>query len=301
MNPAIRSSICEVLESRTLLSTTPLALRPAVDSGHVATAFATFDKAYLGDIKTILFATGTTPASQRPAFDQATASALNTLNTTIDTDISDLPAQATLASTIQGQLTGNGTSSLQGELAALITPIGPATAGAFRVKSQVVIGKTEVSIGKEVLTSATGLITGSTLLGDLANVASEFGTFSKTYDNDATTILFASDTPSANRPAFDAAVATALNALNASIDTTISNLPASVTGSLDTKIQSALFTGSSSGTSLQAELASVSTPFSDGFIAKLIFNVASKIKIASAGVQVGGDIASTVHQYNFSS
>jgi len=302
IRPMIRSSKCEALEPRTLFAATPLALRPLVDSRHVAAAFATFDQTYLSDVKTILFATGTTPASQRAAFDQAVGAALNTLNSTIDADISDLPAQASLSSTIQGQLIGSGSTTLQSELAALVTPTGPgATAGTFKVNSQVDIGKSAASVVKEVLTSPTGLITASTLLGDLAKVASDFTTFAKTDGNDAKTILFGSSNPSTNRPAFDAAIASALNTLNASIDTDVSNLPASVGGPLDTTIQNDLLTGSSSGKSLQDKLAAISTPDGSGFIAMFVFNIASKIQIAGAGVQVGGDIASAVHHYNFSS
>jgi hypothetical protein len=301
IRPMIRSSKCEALEPRTLFATTPLALRPLVDSRHVAAAFVTFDQTYMSDVKTILFATGTTPASQRAAFDQAVGAALNTLNSTIDTDISDLPAQASLSSTIQVQLIGSGSTTLQSELAALVTPTGPGTAGGFKVNSQVDIGKNAASVIKEVLTSPTGLISASMLLGDLAKVATDFATFAKTDGNDAKTILFGSSNPSANRPAFDAAIASALNTLNASIDTDVSNLPASVAGPLDTTIQNDLLTGSSLGKSLQDKLAAISTPNGSGFIASFVFNVASKIQIAAAGIRVGGDIASAVHHYNFSS
>jgi hypothetical protein len=266
-------------------------------------AFATFDKAYVADIKSILFATGTTAANQRPAFDQAVAALLTTLNSTIDSDVSNLPAQASLSSTIQPQITGGNATSLQSELAALVTPIGPGTASAsaFQVKSQVQIAKAGVVVESEVLTSPTGLITASTLLGDLGKVASAFSTFSHTDGSDVKTILLATDTPSDNRPAFDAAIASALNTLNTSIDTTLSNLPTSVSGPLETKIQNALTSVSSSSNSLEDQLGEISTPLSNGFVASLIFNVASKIKIASSGVTVAGDIGSAVHQYNFAS
>jgi hypothetical protein len=161
------------------------------------------------------------------------------------------------------------------------------------------IGKTEASVLKEIVTSATGTISPGTLAGDLADVTSAFANFSSTYDDDAKNILFGSGTPSANRPAFDAAVATALNTLNASITAAISNLPASVLSSLNPKIQNDLFTASGGSKSLQAKLASISTPGSNNFLTTLVFNVQSKFKIVPAGFQVAGDIVSAVHKFNF--
>jgi hypothetical protein len=301
MNTTAQSSLCEALEARTFFAGTPLALRPLVDARHVFGAFQAFDKTYVGDVKTILFASGMSPSSQRAAFDQAVAGALNTLNSTIDADISDLPAQATLSATIQNQLTGSGTGSLQHQLAALTTPTGSGDTSAmtFRVSSQVDIGKTEASVLKEIVTSATGVISPATLAGDLADVTSAFANFSSTYDDDANNILFGSGTPSANRPAFDGAVATALNTLNTSITAAISNLPASVLSSLNPKIQSDLFAASGAGKSLQARLASISTPGSNNFFTMLVFNVQSKFKIVPGGFQVAGDIVSAIHKFNF--
>lgn len=95
-------------------------------------------------------------------------------------------------------------------------------------------------------------------------------TFEQSYANDVNTILLSSTgTPTSNRAAFDAQVATDLQTLNTAIDAAIKNLPDAAT--LDTTIQNELLTpatttGTATGTttatatSLQAQLAAIATP-----------------------------------------
>jgi hypothetical protein len=279
---------------------------PAQDARQVAQAFGTFQRTYFQDVRSILLPAGTTnPGNNRAAFDMAVATALGTLNTSIDNAIGNLPTSSSLATTIQGELLGSGSNSLQTLLAAIPTP-SAMSFRSFRVfnrESTLFINQVEGNVVNQVRTAQapSGSISATTVQQDLGQVQTAFQTFRQTYFNDVQTILLPSGTtnPSASRTAFDQAVGTALGTLNTSIDSALSNLPSAVTATLDTTIQNDLLTGTSTaGNSLQARLAALQTPTSTQSFASFVFRISSSLAIGSAQSQVTHDIVIAVNQYN---
>jgi len=99
------------------------------DFDTIESAFNTFSTSYHTAVRTTLLATGTTPAANRAAFNTAVATALTTLNRSIDAALTNLPASVTtpLEVTLTNDLlTGTATTgqSLQARLAAIPTPAG---------------------------------------------------------------------------------------------------------------------------------------------------------------------------------
>jgi len=279
---------------------------PMQDARQVAQEFGMFQQTYSQDVRSILLPSGTTSsANARPAFNTAVATALGTLNSSIDTTIANLPVSSSLATTIQGELLGSGTNTLQTLLGAIPTPsnIGFRSFRVFNRESSLFINQIEGNVTNQVRTASapTGSISQTTIQQDLSLVQTDFQSFSQTYFNDVQTILLpaGTTTPSSNSPAFDQAVGTALGTLNTNIDTALGNLPASVTATLDTTIQNNLLTGSStSGTSLQARLAALPAPSSTtGFVVRM-FQFSSSLTIGGAQGQVTRAIVSAVNQYN---
>jgi hypothetical protein len=279
---------------------------PAQDARQVAQEFGTFQQTYSQDVRSILLPAGTTnPASNRPAFDAAVATALGTLHQSIDTTIGNLPSSSSLAATIQGELLGSGPNTLQTLLAAIPTPTN-IRFGSFRVfnrEAALFINQVEGNVVSQVRTAQapSGSISPTTIQQDLGQVQTAFQTFRQTYFNDVQTILLPSGTtdPSANRAAFDQAVGTALGTLNTAIDSALSNLPTALTATLNTTIQNDLLSsGSSTGSSLQARLAALQTPASTPSFSAFVFRLSSSQTIASAQGQVTRDIAIAVNQYN---
>jgi hypothetical protein len=279
---------------------------PAVDAQAVAKAFGTFEQTYLQDVHTILLPSGTTnPSANRSAFDTAIGTALGTLNSSIDTAIQNLSTASTLDTTIQGELLGTGTGALQATLAAITTPASTgfrdvrmfdsASSRAIEASENQVVGQVQSA------PAPTGTITVATVQGDLMQIDAAFQTFIQAYNNDIQTILLPSGTtnPSANRPAFDTAVGTALGTLNSSIGSALSNLPSSVSSSLSTTIQNDLLTGTSTtGTSLQARLAAIPSPTSTHFFSTLMFRFQSFFRISQGEGKVFQDVISAVSTYN---
>jgi hypothetical protein len=277
---------------------------PAQDARQVAQEFNTFQRTYSQDVDSFLPPRPSSPFAVRTAFNTAVATALGTLNSSIDSTIANLPAASSLDTTIQGELLGTGTNTLQTLLGAIPTPSGTGFRAlrGFNRESSSFINQIEANVTNQVRTAAapTGSISQTTIQQDLILVQTDFQSFSQTYFNDVQTILLQTGTtPSSNSPAFNQAVATALGTLNANIDTALGNLPASVTATLDTTIQNDLLTGSStSGTSLQARLAALPAPATTtGFVVRL-FQFSSSSIIASVQGQVTGAIVSAVNQYN---
>jgi hypothetical protein len=284
----------------------PNASVPAQDAQQVARAFGTFQQTYNQDVATILLPAGTTSAANnRTAFNAAVTTALGTLNTSIDGVIKNLPMASSLATTIQGELLGSGPNTLQTLLAGVPTPT---TTGFFARRiflgqSAVDINQTAALVTNQVRTSSSpaGSISQQTLQQDLGQVQTAFQSFRQTYFGDVQTILLPAGTtnPSANRPAFDQAVGTALGTLNSSIDTALSNLPAAVTATLNTTIKNDLLSGgSSSGNSLQSQLAALATPSSTFGFSTFTFRLMSGQTIGNAQGQVSRDIVAAVNQYN---
>ncbi len=281
---------------------------PAQDARQVAQEFGTFQQTYSQDVRSVLLPAGTTsPAANRTAFNAAVATALGTLNSSIDSTIANLPTSSSLATTIQGELLGTGTNTLQTLLGAVPTPsnIGFRSFRVFNRESMQFINQVEGSVTNQVRTAPapTGSISQTTIQQDLSLVQTDFQSFSQTDFGDVQTILLpaGTTTPSSNSPAFDQAVGTALGTLNTNIDTALGNLPASVTATLDTTIQNDLLTGSSTaGTSLQARLAALPAPSSTQGFAARIFQFSSSLTIGNLQGQVTRAIVSAVNQYNAS-
>jgi hypothetical protein len=279
---------------------------PAQDARQVAQAFATFQQTYNQDVRSMLLPGGTTnPANNRTAFNTAVVSALGTLNASIDTTIANLPSSSNLAATIQGELLGSGSSTLQSQLAAIPTPgnVGFRGFRGFVRQSAFSINQVEGTVTNQVRTAAapSGSISAMTVQQDLGQVQTAFQTFIQTYFNDVQTILLPAGTtsPSANQTAFNQAVGTAIGTLNTAIDSALGNLPSSLTSTLDTTIQNDLLTGSStSGTSLQSRLAGIAIPSSTQGFGPSLFQFLSTMDIRGAQNQVTRAIVSAVNQYN---
>jgi hypothetical protein len=279
---------------------------PAQDARQVAQEFGTFQQTYSQDVRSILLPAGTTsPASNRATFDAAVATALGTLNSSIDATIANLPTSSSLATTIQGELLGSGPNTLQALLAAIPTPssISFRSFRVFNREAVLFINQVDGTVTNQVRTAQapSGSISQTTIQQDLGQVQTAFQSFTQTYFGDVQTILLPSGTtnPSANRSAFDQAVGTALTTLNSAVGSALSNLPSSLTATLDTTVQNDLLSGgSSAGNSLQAQLAGLQTPTSTQGFSNFVFRISSSLAISSAQSQVTHDIVIAVNQYN---
>jgi hypothetical protein len=271
----------------------------------VAQAFASFAKSYAADVKTILFASGTTnPSTNRPAFDTAVGTLLTSLNTTIAADVANLPTATSLKSTIQGQILGTTATSLQGALAEVASPTTNTRRAAFTFSflAAIDIGQTAAQVTAEVRSAPapSGTIPGSTVFGDMNAIHAAFQTFGQTYSTDISTILNPTGTtnPSANRSAFDSAIGSALATLQTNVNAAIANLPTSVTTSLATTIQSDLLTGTSTtGTSLQSILAALASPTTSKSSLRA-FQAAALLDASIAEGKIEGSVIVAVSRYN---
>jgi hypothetical protein len=278
---------------------------PAQDAQLVQQAFGTFQRTYNQNVRTILLPIGTTnPAANRTAFDVATATALGTLDTSIAAAVANLPTASSLAATIHGELIG-GSTTLQGMLLAIPTP-GSLSFRSVRNFTRVAsadINQSAFTVVQQVRSAPgpSGSIGQQTVQQDLGQVQAAFRTFNQTYFNDVKTILLPTGitNPSPNRAAFDQAVGAALVTLNTSIDSALSNLPSSLTATLDATIKNDLLSsGSTPASSLQSRLASLQTPTSTQNFSVRIFQFGSSLNIGSAQSQVTRDILVAVSQFN---
>lgn len=293
----------ERLEAREVLSGSGVNLggtaagAPVQDATAVAAAFAAFTTTYNQDVQTILAPTGPAgAAANRPAFNTAVAAALNTLNNTIDADVTGLPTWQQLDSRIANQLLGNGNGSLQAQLAAVATPTSGVLSGlpVFNAVSQAEIMRTSAAVVLEVRTApppASNTITPQTTAQALQAVDHILKTFESTYWTDAQTMLIGS-TP--NRVAFNAAVAGALATANTAIDSALAPLPNSVVTSLEPTIAGELL---GPGQSLQAVLAALPTPGAS-LNAGGLFHADSNLAVLQAEEAIDASIAGMVNQYN---
>jgi len=283
---------------------------PAQDARLVAQAFATFERTYTQDVRTILLPTGTTDfTASRQAFDKAIGSALADLNTSVGTAVNNLPTAATLQTTVQNELLGTGTNSLSTQLAAIPTPkdLSFRSASSFSREGRQDIFQSAGQVTDQVRNAPapTGTITAQAVRQTLSQVEDAFQTFSQSYNQAVQSTLVPKGTtdPSTNRTAFNAAVATALNALNTSVQTAVStNLP-TLPPTLAVTIQNDLLSASASsaaGTdrSLQGRLAAIPSPSSNRFFPVLAFRAQSYFVGGRADGQVVQDILAAVRQYN---
>jgi hypothetical protein len=130
----------------------------------ISSAFETFGQTYSTDVKTILFASTGTPASNRAAFDTAVGTALQTLQSSVTSSLSTSLSSfatfplSTLTTTVQNDLTGTQTTppkSLQTNLAALKTPgsTGFFARFLFQARSFGTIGNGEYQVFHDILSA----------------------------------------------------------------------------------------------------------------------------------------------------
>ncbi|MBV8611519.1 MAG: hypothetical protein JO034_29260, partial [Singulisphaera sp.] len=222
----------------------------------------------------------------------------------------NLSTASSLSTTIQGELIGSGSNSLQSLLTG-ITPPTSTGSRAFRSIASAADGDIRVIQGQVVqqvrsAPTPTGTISRQTLQQALSSVNVAYQGFNQTYFGLINTDLLPSGTttPSATQVAkFDSDVGNALTTLNNSVDTAVSGLglPGASLTKLETILSNDLLTGSStSGNSLQSRLAGLPAPNSSQFLSTSFFKVRSQLDIAASKAQVYQDIASAVAQYNSS-
>ena len=140
-------------------------------------------------------------------------------------------------------------------------------------------------------------ITTATVQQDLAVIQAAFTTFSTAYSSALTTVLAPSGTtnPAANRTAFNNAVASALNTLNTSVDSAVSNLPNPAVTALDPAVKKLLLTMPAKP-SLQSSLISIPSATSTSGTATMKFLATVQINIYRN--QVDTTLGNAVNQYN---
>jgi hypothetical protein len=139
---------------------------------------------------------------------------------------------------------------------------------------------------------------------ELATVAAAFATFEQTYATDVNTILFraswslkgSSTNTVANRPAFDAAIGTALNKLNTTIDDALASLGTTVATPLVATIRNELLSaGSTDPSNLQAVLVGETTPSAGVKFAAQNFNILSQLNIGTIQREVNAAITTALN------
>jgi hypothetical protein len=307
---AFRPVVGEALESRTVLSTLDTTVAnlissvPLADTQLANTAFVTFEQTYIQDMQNVLLPAGTTnPAANRPAFDAAVASALTTLNTSLDSAIHNLPSAPTLSATFQGALLGAGPGSLQSMLNALTTPTTMRAARQFAKTAEKDIAQIANMVLPQINNAAgpAKSVDVATVEQDMNQIGTVLQTFIQSYQNSEKTILVPAGTtnPAANRPAFDQAVGTALTTLNAGVASALSNMPPALTPSLTAIVRRDLLTGTPpTGTSLQETLAAVPSPASARRNAINKFLRQATVAFSSAENHLSSDILAAIKSYN---
>lgn len=311
---AFRPAASERLEDRVVLSDIgfngSIVTVPTRDAQAVVKAFGAFDQAYSKDAQTILLAPGTTnPAGNRTAFDAQVGKDLAKLNAAIDQAIANLPtaSNAQLAATIKGDLLGAGTSTartLQSRLASIPTP--GATSGSaltgFQSYSESTISRVSSQVAQLVgnATPPAGTITQATANTLLGSFNSPFEAFGKGY---LAAVQSTATAPSTNRPAFDQAVTGLLTTLNGGINAALTkaSLPPSVTSFLTTTLKNDLLKGgSTTGSSLQAELAALAAPTGTKSPTAEKFVYQSLQTILAGQAQTAKDVIAAIDTYNTS-
>ncbi|MFO0955937.1 MAG: hypothetical protein U0800_00555 [Isosphaeraceae bacterium] len=310
MRRAFRPALTDRLEDRSVPAGGSLSL-PARDALQVAQAVRDFQRTYAQDVQTILLKNGTTPSANRAAFDAAIGRELSALDTKIDGIIANLPTASTLDGTIGARLltatpAASPDNSLQGLLGAITTPSDTSfrSLRAFTRQGARWIDQVGDQVVRLVRTAPApaGTIDAATLRGDVQAANAAFRTFSKAYNDAVKDVLLpagATD-PSANRAAFDAAVATALQGLNTGLASAVANLPTGVTGTLNTTLRDDVLRGATPDNSLQTRLASIATPTSTRFFGTASFRFQSLLAIGRANAKVVQDITAAVASYNAS-
>ncbi len=311
-----RPTAVDRLEDRTVPSTVidvVINTVPVQDARAVRQEFNRFERTYINDVETILFAQNAASlTAARQAFDAAVLAALQGFSTTVSTSIANLPTASTLTATIQAELlvtppgtpTGTGQSNLQGHLSEIPTPT-TSTYGSQIRFIRTSLGDIEAVAGSVVdsvrnAPAPTGGIDAATVQGDLTAVNTAFQTFRQSYANNVKMLVPPAGTtvPVASRATFDAAVAIDLATLNANVATALSNLPTSVSAALKTTVKNDLLRATTPGSDLQSRLASLRTPSSSPGLSTLFFRLVSSFDIDLAQGRVTSAILSAVRGYN---
>jgi hypothetical protein len=314
--PTVRDA---ALEDRTVLNGsggfgglgTLIGLGPTTATKAVQQAFRTFDQSYANDVFTILYGSGGPSATTRTAFDTQVGKDLQTLQTAVDSAISGLATASTLTATVNGELTGSASTTLQSELAAIPTPSAPTGffrfffGGPFRFlgTSNSDIGQTAQQVEQQVQTASTpaNAISVATVQSLLQTVNTAFATFVTSYNTDVANNLTGSSPSQTN---FNAAVAKDLGTLNSTITAAVSSTTAlaPIASTLTTTITNDLLTPSTgaTGASLQERLAALPVPTGGNFFAQFWFRLGSRFTIGAGQAKVTSDIISAVKTYNTS-
>lgn len=273
----------------------------AQDAVAVSKAFGGFEQNYANDVRTILYAPGTTnPSANTTAFQTKVATDLGTLNTSIDAAIANLPDAATLGATIQAELLGPAsgmTTTLQSQIDALTIP----TQTGRRAESNLInqgfraTDQTAGQVIKQVRTASppTGTIAPSTVQTLLGSINTAYRTFSTAYFNDVKT------PPTGG---LTGALPGLLNTLSGSINSavTAANLPSSVSSSLTTTLTNDILTSGTATTSLQSRLSALTPPTKTTGFGVIVFDFRSLLIIGGSQGQVNHDVISAINTYNAS-
>ena len=172
---------------------------PAQDARQVAQEFRTFQQTYSQDVRSILLPSGTTnPAANRTAFNAAVATALGTLNSSIDSTIANLPTCVEPGHDDPGRAPrqrhqhppdpARRDPHAQQHRLPRVPGLQPGNAQFINQISGTVTNQVRTA------SAPTGSISETTIQQDLSLVQTDFQSFSQTYFNDVQTILLPTGT-----------------------------------------------------------------------------------------------------------
>jgi hypothetical protein len=299
---SFRPAVGDRLEDRTVPSGIGFGLGnaigdvPSQDARELIGEFHTFDRSFVNDFRAYVAAVNSGSTTAADTFHTAIGTDVANLTASVDATIANLAStNADLTASVNSKLT-----NLQTELTSLALPTDTTHRTAERFLNQAFrdVNQTFYQVYNQVRTATppTSAISGATFNQVLGNVLRSFRTFYQSYDS---AIRNPATRPSTNRTAFDNAVGTALNTLNANLTSALSPLPSTVSASLQTQFSSDLLTSSGGSTSLQAKLAALSTP-SSGFFSTLWFRIRSYRDIGVTQGQVVRQLVTAVRDYNTS-
>jgi len=313
---AFRPASAEALEDRSVPTAFGGALGgliasvPAQDARAVQQAFQAFERAYVNDVRNILFKAGTTPASQQSAFNTQVGIDLGTLNGAIAKDIQNLSGtNPNLAAQVSGELLGTDpNATLQGELANLSLPsgTGPRAMAQYLHSGLRDVVSTESQVVRQVrsATPPAGAISPSTLRTSLQGVATAFRNFNQAYANAVATNLTSvgknTAIPSANQTAFRSAVTAAVQQLNTDVQSAVGPLTTSIP-TLSTTLSNDLLGTTPPATpdnSFLGRLNRMTLPSSTNLYPMLVFRFNSIANVVRANAVVVHDITAAVNQFN---
>ena len=263
----------------------------AQDTVAVNQAYATFNSTVLSDVAT-LRQTATTSSVPTPAgvtaYNNAIATAISTLNTSITSDLSNLKnTGAGITSTIEGY-----TSTLQSELQSAGANLASSTSSSvlsLDFEDFTYIRTASTQSTQAILTDApTGIVTGTIVQTANTSVRTALHTFT-------TAINTAKQTAITNGATLDStAVTNAVSALQTSLDSAISSLGTGLTSSTydpTTALNSAL-------TSLTTQLTSITAPTAGNTASARTFSFAINSALMNTRITGNQLVATAISNYN---